>query len=179
MGIAAAKAGKARDAITAAAFAHDFSFTHVSKRESAEMYAAVQELVGSGQYFQAFLPDGSRLVHPINRCAAPGCCRVRLPLLWCVAPAGAWGVWFLSDCCFVQRKETQMVSTLVHERCPSTRRAWCRNVRHPISFGREVLAQLANVPDRADWRKCKLPGAADEEQAALAFQKMYMPFMSA
>lgn len=30
--------------------------------------------------------------------------------------------------------------------------------RHPIPFGREAAAQLAGVPDRADWKKCKVRG---------------------
>ena len=28
--------------------------------------------------------------------------------------------------------------------------------RHPLAFGREVLASLGGVPDRADWRACQV-----------------------
>jgi hypothetical protein len=30
--------------------------------------------------------------------------------------------------------------------------------RHPIPFGREAAAQLAGVPERADWKNCQVRG---------------------
>ena len=35
--------------------------------------------------------------------------------------------------------------------------------RHPLSYGREVLAELCGVPHRADWKACAAPR---EEEAA-------------
>ena len=28
--------------------------------------------------------------------------------------------------------------------------------RHPLNFGREVTAELAGVPERADWKNCQV-----------------------
>ena len=53
--------------------------------------------MGSGEFFQVVLPDGSRLAHAIS--------------------AGS---------------------------------------KHPLSFGRDVAAQLAGVPARADWKACQV-----------------------
>ena len=54
----------------------------------------------------------------------------------------------------------------------------CRDETHPLSFGRDVLAKLADVPERSDWKKCKMASAKAEEDAAKAFQAMYMPFVT-
>jgi hypothetical protein len=35
--------------------------------------------------------------------------------------------------------------------------------RHPLGYGREVLAELAGAPHRADWKNCK---CSKEEEAA-------------
>lgn len=51
-----------------------------------------------------------------------------------------------------------------------------RDEKHPIGFGRDVLAELAGVPRRADWRQCKMASAKAEEEASQAFQKFYEPF---
>lgn len=63
-----------------AAFKHDIAFEVIPAGDSAEAQAKVKELVGTRQYFQAFLPDGSRLVHTVQRCA-------------CV-PAYRWSGWW-------------------------------------------------------------------------------------
>ena len=39
-----------------------------------------------------------------------------------------------------------------------------------------MLAQLAGVPQRADWRACKMESAKAEEAAAQAFQEFYTQF---
>lgn len=77
---------------------------------------ALRDVVGEGEYFQAILPDGSRLVHPI-----------------------AYGE------------------------------------RHPLNFGREVLAKLVGQPERADWKACAV--AVDEERARTErFKAKFKPF---
>jgi len=48
--------------------------------------------------------------------------------------------------------------------------------RHPLSFGREVLASIAGVPQRADWKVCKMVGAAEEEAACAAFKAGFKRF---
>ena len=58
--------------------------------------------MGTGEYFLAILPDGTRLVQTIS---------------------GA--------------------------------------LRHPIPFGREAAAELAGVPDRADWKSCQASAIAN------------------
>ena len=47
--------------------------------------------------------------------------------------------------------------------------------RHPLSFGREVLASIAGVPQRADWKVCKMDGVAEEEACA-AFKGEFKRF---
>ncbi|XP_077210605.1 cwfJ-like family protein / zinc finger (CCCH-type) family protein isoform X1 [Tasmannia lanceolata] len=47
--------------------------------------------------------------------------------------------------------------------------------KFPVQFGREVLASLLNVPDRADWRNCKL-SKEDETQMAEHFKKRFEEF---
>ena len=46
--------------------------------------------------------------------------------------------------------------------------------RHPLVYGREVLAELAGVPERADWKECQCPPAeeaARTERFKAAFKK--------
>lgn len=51
-----------------------------------------------------------------------------------------------------------------------------RGERLPMNLGRQILAALAGVPDRADWRACAKAGPAEEEAAAEAFKAMYKPY---
>ena len=136
--------------------------------------------VGDGEYFLALLPDGGRLVHPIAygerfpldfgrkvRCGASGVTGCGLP---CAPPPPS---------------------------PPSGRRCW------PIpSFGRagvhgyawrlpcqrstcerpapapphvQVLAELAGVPERADWKACAL-GPQQEAARTEAFKKVFSQF---
>ncbi|GAV77689.1 CwfJ_C_2 domain-containing protein/CwfJ_C_1 domain-containing protein [Cephalotus follicularis] len=46
------------------------------------------------------------------------------------------------------------------------------NVRFPAQFGREVLAGLLNMADRADWRNCKL-SKEEETKMAENFKKQF------
>ncbi len=48
--------------------------------------------------------------------------------------------------------------------------------RHPLSFGREVLATIAGVPQRADWKVCKMDGQTEEEAACAAFKTEFKRF---
>lgn len=100
----AAAAQGAGPAFEKAAAAAGFSLTRLPPATGEAAREAVAAVVGDGEYFQALLPDGSRLVHPI-----------------------AYGE------------------------------------RHPLNFGREVLAALAGCPERADWKACAVP--VDEERA--------------
>lgn len=52
-----------------AASRHGFTLTPLEAKDGVEGQEALKALAGAGQYFQAFLPDGSRLVHAISRCA--------------------------------------------------------------------------------------------------------------
>ena len=56
------------------------------------------------------------------------------------------------------------------------REAACRSERHPMSFGREILATLVGAPDRADWRKCIAANSSEEEQWANTFRTFFQPF---
>ncbi|CAA6660931.1 unnamed protein product [Spirodela intermedia] len=47
--------------------------------------------------------------------------------------------------------------------------------KFPVQFGREVLAGLLNVADRADWRNCKL-GKEEESRMAEGFRKGFGEF---
>jgi len=42
-----------------------------------------------------------------------------------------------------------------------------------MHFGREVLALLAGVPERLDWRQCKARDGAEEEARADVFRKFF------
>eukprot|EP00743_Colponemidia_sp_Colp-15_P006571 GILK01007080.1.p1 GENE.GILK01007080.1~~GILK01007080.1.p1 ORF type:complete len:636 (-),score=121.89 GILK01007080.1:14-1921(-) len=47
--------------------------------------------------------------------------------------------------------------------------------RHPLQFGRDVAAHILGMPDRADWKACRI--SSDEEQKiASAFKKQFKPF---
>lgn len=72
--------------------------------------------MGDGEYFQALLPDGSYLVHPI-----------------------AFGE------------------------------------RHPLNYGREVLAELAGVPDRAEWKACAVT-VEEERRRSEAFKASFKQY---
>ncbi|KAJ4797865.1 Zinc finger CCCH domain-containing protein 59 [Rhynchospora pubera] len=49
------------------------------------------------------------------------------------------------------------------------------NDKFPVQFGREVLAGLLGTPDRADWRKCKLP-KEEEMEMVDAFKAGFSSF---
>lgn len=92
-----------------------FSLTHIPAAAGEAARAALRDVVGDGEYFQAFLPDGSYLVHPI-----------------------AFGE------------------------------------RHPLNYGREVLAELAGVPDRAEWKACAV-SVEEERRRSEAFKALFKP----
>ncbi len=113
----AADAGKNAAAVFESAAARNgFGFTRLPPARGQEAKDALAAVVQNGEYFVAFLPDGSRLVHPI-----------------------AYGE------------------------------------RHPLNFGREVLAELAGVPDRADWKICQ-GTPEEEEQRTEAFRNAFKGF---
>ncbi|XP_072994478.1 zinc finger CCCH domain-containing protein 59 [Typha latifolia] len=49
------------------------------------------------------------------------------------------------------------------------------NEKFPVQFGREVLAGLSNMPDRADWRNCKV-SKEEEVQMVEAFKQGFGEF---
>ncbi|KAF8393539.1 hypothetical protein HHK36_021783 [Tetracentron sinense] len=49
------------------------------------------------------------------------------------------------------------------------------NEKFPVQFGREVLADLLNMTDRADWRNCKL-SQEDETKMVEGFKKQFEEF---
>ncbi len=55
-------------------------------------------------------------------------------------------------------------------------RAIARGERWPMSLGREVLAGLAGVPERADWKACGLGGDAEQAKAVEAFKEMFKAY---
>ena len=69
IGISDAQAAKAQQVFTSAAKKQGFSLDALPSMGDADKQAALKEVVGNGQYFLAFLPNGSRLVHPIPKCA--------------------------------------------------------------------------------------------------------------
>ncbi|KAH7619036.1 hypothetical protein Ndes2526B_g05985 [Nannochloris sp. 'desiccata'] len=112
-----ADAGKnAATVFESVAARHGFGFTRLPPASGQEAKDALSAVVQKGEYFVAFLPDGSRLVHPI-----------------------AYGE------------------------------------RHPLNFGREVLAELAGVPHRADWKECQ-GTPEEEEQRTEAFRNAFKGF---
>ena len=54
--------------------------------------------------------------------------------------------------------------------------------KHPLQFGREVVAGLLGMPSRADWKVCMPRGAAGaavqqlETQATEEFKAAFAPF---
>lgn len=51
----------------------------------------------------------------------------------------------------------------------------CRLDRLPITFGREVFAELVGKPDRINWKICV--GSKEEEQARVErFRNVFAPF---
>jgi hypothetical protein len=47
--------------------------------------------------------------------------------------------------------------------------------RHPLNFGREVLAELAGVPERGDWKACA-SGPGEEARRTAAFKAKFEPY---
>lgn len=47
--------------------------------------------------------------------------------------------------------------------------------RHPLSFGRDVLASLAKVPERADWKLCKV-SEQEEIENTEQFKTKFKPY---
>ena len=68
IGISKSQAAAAKQVLLEAAALNNFGFDSLDAASGAAGQRALQERVGNGQYFQAFLPDGSRLVHAIPRC---------------------------------------------------------------------------------------------------------------
>ncbi|KAL3157811.1 hypothetical protein ABBQ32_012233 [Trebouxia sp. C0010 RCD-2024] len=58
-------------------------------------------------------------------------------------------------------------SSLVH--CIS------REERHPLDFGRLVVAQLAGTPDKADWKSCQVDRPAEQARTE-AFKALFQPY---
>ncbi len=50
-----------------------------------------------------------------------------------------------------------------------------RGERWPLNLGREVLAKLAGVPERADWKQCTRSDA-ETEQACEEFKGMFSEY---
>lgn len=73
IGVSKNSAAKAQQAFQAAAKQAGFSLDTLPGQTAAERQQALQDAVGQGQYFQAFLPDGGRLVHAIPRCDCQRC----------------------------------------------------------------------------------------------------------
>ncbi|KAL6784615.1 CGL125 [Auxenochlorella protothecoides x Auxenochlorella symbiontica] len=115
LAVSAEAAARARQVFEDRAKAAGFSLTHIPAAAGEAARAALRDVVGDGEYFQAFLPDGSYLVHPI-----------------------AFGE------------------------------------RHPLNYGREVLAELAGVPDRAEWKACAVP-VEEERRRSEAFKALFKP----
>ncbi|XP_007012827.2 PREDICTED: zinc finger CCCH domain-containing protein 64 isoform X1 [Theobroma cacao] len=68
------------------------------------------------------------------------------------------------SCFYVELPEGSILSHLVEE-----------NEKFPAQFGREVLAGLLNMADRADWRNCTL-GKEEETKLAENFKKLFDVF---
>ena len=48
-----------------------------------------------------------------------------------------------------------------------------RGERHPMQFGRQVVAKLLGAPERADWKECRVDREAEEARALLLLNVMY------
>lgn len=81
IGISRDAAQRAQAAFERTADKYHFAFEHIPASAGEASRDSVAQLVGDHQYFQVFLPDGSRLVHVISRCApaaaSPGHLRSR------------------------------------------------------------------------------------------------------
>jgi hypothetical protein len=51
-----------------------------------------------------------------------------------------------------------------------------RGEKHPMQFGREMLAKLVGAQHRADWRQCKADSAAAEEALTQKFSGFYSKY---
>ena len=49
-------------------------------------------------------------------------------------------------------------------------------VRLPMGLGRDVLAELAGQPERAEWKRAVMADAAAEAAAAAAFKELFGPY---
>lgn len=47
--------------------------------------------------------------------------------------------------------------------------------RHPLGYGREVLAELAGVPERADWKACQC-SKREEEARTEKFKSVFKAY---
>lgn len=164
-------AASAKQAIEKAAQKEKFSLQHIDAAPPNEMREAVQKVVQSKQYFQVYLPDGSRLVHGIERyeLQSTESSRFRWGSIGCMDRVPLHSLEQIN-------KETSRPEP--HRPMLTTLRT-CRDERHPMNFGREVLAALVGAPDRADWRKCTAANSAEEEQATTAFRDFFLPFSPA
>jgi diadenosine tetraphosphate (Ap4A) HIT family hydrolase len=48
--------------------------------------------------------------------------------------------------------------------------------RHPLDYGREVLARMVGAPERADWKACKCASEADESSLTEQFKAVFKPY---
>ena len=111
-------ASRAEQTFASIAATHGFDFVKLpASLKGEEARSAAAKLIGNQEYFVAYLPDGSRLVHPI-----------------------VYGE------------------------------------RHPLNYGREVLAALAEVPERADWKVCQSESVAEEEARTTAFRNVFKEY---
>lgn len=51
-----------------------------------------------------------------------------------------------------------------------------RGERWPMNLGRQVLAELAGTPERADWKVCVAAGPEEQAARLAAFQAMFKPY---
>lgn len=68
IGIPTDMASKAQAVFEQEAAKHSFAFEALPPSEGSESQTVLRNLVGTGQYFLAVLPNGKRLVHAIERC---------------------------------------------------------------------------------------------------------------
>jgi hypothetical protein len=140
--------------------------------------AALRELVGDAEYFLGILPDGSGLaLH--HTCYCSLCCHAAAAGLHCGVVFGG-----STTLCRLLLLGSVLAcrsyaSTVAHCFIPHGCRAALRELmgdaeyflgilpdgsglaaplvpgqRAPMQLGRQILAQLAGVPERADWKEC-------------------------
>lgn len=116
--IPSSAAQRAQHTFEKIAAGHGFSFGHhvPACSTAEETQKKIQDIVQNNEYFIAFLPDGSKLVHPI----------------------------------------------LYGE-------------RHPLNYGREVLAELVGAPQKSDWKACSM-SSEEEKKKVESFKKVFAPF---